>query len=133
MNGLVRNTTVKRLSRRFNGYEPLDEAMRSENMHDPRRRSMSFKRRKVSDFPLRTKEDQAKQRRQIFLNSYKFETADKSQRSVCSRKMNKVICKVKTSVAKLVSSFLGVGAFRSCNCRLAIQASSPAPVRSKWF
>ncbi|KAL6140000.1 hypothetical protein ACLB2K_058301 [Fragaria x ananassa] len=132
MNGLARNTTVKRPSRRFNGYEPLDEATRSENVQEPPRRSMSFKRKKVASFPLRTAEDEAKQRRQIFINSYKFETADKSRRSVCCRKLNKVVSKVKTSVKKLMSSVLDAGAFRSCNCRLANQAFSPKP-RSEWF
>lgn len=131
MNGLVRGATAS-LSRRFDVYEPLDRVMRSASRRDVRRRrSMSFKRKKVAHVPLRNNEDRAKQKRQIFLNSYKFESPKKSQRSRCM-KLNKVARKVKTVVAKLVSSFFRIGGFRSCNCHLAIHASSPTP-RRNWY
>ncbi|CAL9014014.1 unnamed protein product [Prunus brigantina] len=108
MNGLVRGATAS-LSRRFDVYEPLDRVMRSASRRDVRRRrSMSFKRKKVAHVPLRNNEDRAKQKRQIFLNSYKFESPKKSQRSRCM-KLNKVARKVKTVVAKLVSSFFRIG------------------------
>lgn len=124
MNGLVRGATAS-LSRGFNVYEPLDPVTRSASRRDlGRRRSMSFKRKKVAHVPLRNNEDRAKQKRQIFLNSYKFESPKKSQRSRCM-KLNQVACKVKTVVVKLMSSFFRIRGFRSCNCRFSIHASSP--------
>ncbi|KAB2610485.1 hypothetical protein D8674_018517 [Pyrus ussuriensis x Pyrus communis] len=130
MDGLVRSATAS-MSRRFDvyNYEPLDQLKRTASRHGAgRRRSMSFKRKKVAHAPLRNNEDRARQKRQIFLNSYKFESPDKSQRSRCM-KVNKVARKVKTVVVKFVSSFFRIGAYRFCNCSQAIRASSPMPRR----
>ncbi|KAM1919356.1 hypothetical protein FF1_023876 [Malus domestica] len=131
MDGLVRSATAS-MSRRFDvyNYEPLDQLKRTASRHGAgRRRSMSFKLKKVAHVPLRNNEDRARQKRQIFLNSYKFESPDKSQRSRCM-KVNMVARKVKTVVVKFVSSFFRIGAYRSCNCRQAIRASSPNPRRN---
>lgn len=131
MDSLVRSATAS-MSRRFDvyNYEPLDQLKRTVSSHGAgRRRSMSFKRKKVAHVPLRNNEDRARQKRQIFLNSYKFESPDKSQRLRCM-KVNKVARKVKTVVVKFVSSFFRIGAYRSCNCSQAIRVSSPMPRRN---
>lgn len=131
MDGLVRSATTS-MSRRFDiySYEPLDRAKTTANRHGVGgRRSMSFKRKKVAQIPLRNNEDRAKQKRQIFLNSYRFESPDRSQRSRCM-KLNRVACKVKTAAVKLMSSFFRIGPYPSCNCREAIRASSPTPRRN---
>ncbi|KDP24160.1 hypothetical protein JCGZ_25817 [Jatropha curcas] len=116
MDTLVRSYTRTKLSRRLNGYEPLDGMSKANLGRRTPSKSMMMTSYRVT---------RAKQR-QIFLQSYKL-TSRSELRTSRSRKLKKVVVKVKTVLVSFMS-FLRVGASRSCISRSAICTSSPTRV-----
>ncbi|KAI8012757.1 hypothetical protein LOK49_LG06G01694 [Camellia lanceoleosa] len=132
MNTLVKNATLG-LSRRLDGYEPLDrrgEATGDDNRSgswrtlkiEPQQRntmttSFSFRRERAM-------------KRQIFLRTYKLGSINSPRgKSMCCRELKKVAVKVKSVVVSAAVSFVRFNSLASCNCRSAICASSPTRVR----
>ncbi|TXG55200.1 hypothetical protein EZV62_020456 [Acer yangbiense] len=128
MNTLVRSTTTRNFSRRFDGYESLDlnsEAGRHED-HQHHRRNNSSKRRKQPHSVVKTfsyRRDRARTR-QIYLKSYTLTTSRENLGKSGSGKLKKVAIKVK-AVAVSVVAFIRMDSFRSCNTRSATDAFSP--------
>ncbi|CAL5394499.1 unnamed protein product [Camellia sinensis] len=127
MNTLVKNATLG-LSRRLDGYEPLDR--RGEATGDDNR-SGSWRTLKIEPQQRNTmttfsfKRERA-MKRQIFLRTYKLGSINSPRgKSTCRRELKKVAVKVKS----VVVSFVRFNSFASCNCRSAICASSPTRVR----
>lgn len=129
MNTLVRSTTST-LSRRFDGYEPLDQR---------RRRTFSRRRNEeeeqqptsiAASFSYRRR--RAKQR-QIFLSSYKLSSLENFGRS---EPPAKVVVKFKNAVVSLVS-LMRIGSLSSsCSCRTSAicAVSSPSPIKNyRWL
>ncbi|KAJ9177077.1 hypothetical protein P3X46_012329 [Hevea brasiliensis] len=129
MNTLVRSATTS-LSRRLNGYEPLDHNYDAFNRPENLGRLTASKPRNVSAHPgmasFGYRVAKAKQR-QMFLQSYKLASRSKLRRSR-SGKLKKVVVKVRTIVVSLVS-FLRLGASRSCSSRSAISISTSSLMR----
>ncbi|XVF66857.1 hypothetical protein PTKIN_Ptkin10aG0072200 [Pterospermum kingtungense] len=134
MNTLVRNATSN-FSRRVDGYELLDQnnETREENIGGGHPyRTFSKKRAQSMVASLSYRRDRAK-KRQIFLRSYKLSTVGdnwkqpKTQSQ--SRKLKKMVVKVKTVAVSAVVSFMRIGSFKSCNCRSGICAASPISIR----
>ncbi|GMN57110.1 hypothetical protein TIFTF001_026229 [Ficus carica] len=126
MNTLVRSATAS-LIRRLDGYEPLDQAQLGRRAISKRKRSES---RRVA-YSRSYRNERAKQRR-IFLKTYTLAPPEKLRRRRLAkpRPLKKLATKV-TKVVVSVLSFLrlGSGRLKSCDCRLAIRASSPTPVQ----
>ncbi|KAH6825156.1 hypothetical protein C2S53_008702 [Perilla frutescens var. hirtella] len=72
------------------------------------------------------KRDRAR-KRQIFLQTYKLGYASSGEKLLRSRKLKKMVVKVKSAVVSVLA-FMRGGAFKSCNSRSAIPAASPARV-----
>ncbi|KAI9178634.1 hypothetical protein LWI28_028975 [Acer negundo] len=136
MNTLVRSTTTRNFSRRFDGYKSLDlnsEAGRHED-HQHHRRNNSSKRRKQPHSMVKTfsyRRDRAR-KRQIYLKSYTLTTSRENLGKSCSGKLKKVAIKVK-AVAVSVVAFIRMDSFRSCNSRSATDAFSPTKLVRKCF
>ncbi|XVE66217.1 hypothetical protein DITRI_Ditri08aG0062700 [Diplodiscus trichospermus] len=130
MNSLVRNATSN-FSRRVDGYELLDQnnERREENLSQYRTFSKTRAQSMLTSFSYRR--DRAK-KRQIFLRSYKLSAVgdNREQRKTVSRKLKKMVVKVKTVVVSSVVSFMRMGSLKSCNCRSAICAAAPVSIKS---
>ncbi|PON84649.1 hypothetical protein TorRG33x02_195880 [Trema orientale] len=138
MNTLVRSTTAT-ISRRFDGYEPLDHHHQRIMMRDERnqlgRRASSKRSKKLEGHRVRNsrsyRNERAKQRR-IFLKTYKLAPVGNFHRRSETRKLDEFATKVKKVVVSVLSLIrIGSGSLRSCNCRLAIRASTPNPMCRK--
>lgn len=131
MNTLVRNATSNH-SRKADGYELLDQndKIREENLGG-QFRTFSKKRAQSMVASLSYRRDRAK-KRLIFLRSYQLSTLGDSssweQPKTQSRKLKKMVVKVKTVVVSVVS-FMRIGSFKSCNFRSAISAVAPISIK----
>ncbi|EXB55632.1 hypothetical protein L484_003489 [Morus notabilis] len=133
MNTLVRSTTAS-LSRRFDGYEPLDHD-HDHHHHQPGWRAFSKRKKESHRMPYsRSYRNERAKHRRIFLNSYKLEPAKKLRRRRLAKppRIKKLAIKITKAVVSVLS-FLRIGSRRltSCDCRLAISASSPTPAHRK--
>ncbi|MBA0592679.1 hypothetical protein Gorai_009654 [Gossypium raimondii] len=128
MNSLVRNATSN-FSRRLDGYELLDQSGETREENPPQYRTSSKRRPHSVVASLSYRRDRAK-KRQIFLRSYKLSAVDNNwgQPKPKSRKLKKMVLKVKTVVVSLVS-FMRIGSFKSCNCGSAICAAAPIAIK----
>ncbi|PON33427.1 hypothetical protein PanWU01x14_352760 [Parasponia andersonii] len=135
MNTLVQSTTAT-ISRRFDGYEPLDHhhqrIMMRDDRNQLRRRASSKRSKKLEGHRVRNsrsyRNERAKQRR-IFLKTYKLAPVGNFHQT---RKLDELATKVKKVVVSVLSLIrIGSGSLRSCNCRLAIRASTPNPMCRK--
>lgn len=140
MNTLVRSTTTT-LSRRFDGYEPLDRhhderIMMKEERNKLGRKALSKRCKKLeghrmSNYSRSYRNERARQRR-IFLKTYKLAPVGSFNRRSETRKLDKLATKIKKVMVSVLSSIrIGSAPLRSCNCRLAIRASSPNPLFRK--
>ncbi|KAJ0112587.1 hypothetical protein Patl1_02216 [Pistacia atlantica] len=126
MNTLVRNPTS--ISRRFNGYEPLDQRpFEDTSDHDYQWRRNFSKRRKDPNYSMvksfSYRRTRAKQR-QIFLKSYTLSSENLGQSNSRSSKLKKAVITMKAMAVSVVA-FMSMDSLRSCNSRAAIDASSP--------
>ncbi|KAJ0052252.1 hypothetical protein Pint_02214 [Pistacia integerrima] len=126
MNTLVRNPTS--ISRRFNGYEPLDQRPFEDTSDQDYQWRRNFSRRRkdpnysmVKSFSYRR--TRAKQR-QIFLKSYTLSSENLGQSNSRSSKLKKAVITMKAMAVSVVA-FMSMDSLRSCNSRAAIDASSP--------
>lgn len=137
MNTLVRNTSVSR-SRRFDGYEELEQARDNSRNNSVHGRFRAFSKRIKKDqshnYEMRVspsyRRERAKQR-QIYLKSFKLASVDSiRRRSMSLQKHNKLVMKVKKVVVSIVS-WLRIGSASlirssSCDCPRSVCASSPS-------
>ncbi|XVF01959.1 hypothetical protein REPUB_Repub04eG0134500 [Reevesia pubescens] len=128
MNTLVRNTTSN-FSRIVDGYELLDQNNQSREENLGQYRTFSKKRSPSMVASFSYRRERAK-KRQIFLRSYKLSAVDDSwkQTKTKSRKLKKMVVKVKTVLVSVVS-FMRIGSLKSCNCRSAISAVAPISIK----
>ncbi|KAF3621099.1 hypothetical protein FXO38_16997 [Capsicum annuum] len=140
MNSLVSNTSL-RLSKRVNGYEPLNQSQvidaeigdddehshrRPQNMTMKMRRSTRMHRRSPVVWSSLSYKRERARKRHIFLQSYKLEPYDNSRRN----KLKKIVVKVNSIMVSVLSFMRSHTLGPDCNCQSSIHVVPPTRIIS---
>lgn len=118
MEAVSRNATVRfsRMSEEYHSYDGGARGGGGWRIFSTRRSNHNL----MTSWSYRR--DRAR-KRQIFLQTYKLGNDSSDEKLMRSRKLKKMVVRVKTAVVSALA-FMGGGALRSCNSRAAIPAAS---------